>query len=70
VDVVELLGRAAEIVPVDVVNEAGVTVADAREYLDHNEWEVALDLLADLYEGWRPPTQWWDLLVEAAPRVR
>jgi len=66
VNVVELLDRAIGMVPVDVVNEAGVTVADAREYLDHNEWEVALDLLADLYEGWRPSTQWWDLLIEAA----
>jgi len=65
-DVVELLRRAAELVPADVVNEAGVTAADVREYLDHNEWEVALDLLADLYDGWRPSAQWWDLLIEAA----
>lgn len=26
-------------VPADVVNEAGVTVVDVREYLDHDEWE-------------------------------
>jgi hypothetical protein len=58
----ELLGRAVEMVPVDAVNEAGATAADAREYLDHNEWEVTLDLLAGLHEGWRPATQWWDLL--------
>ena len=37
-----------------------------REYLDHNEWEVALGLLADLHQGWRPTTQGWDLLIEAA----
>lgn len=47
-----------------------MTAADAREYLDHNEWEVALELLADLYEGWRPPVQWWDLLIEAADLMR
>ena len=53
-------------VPADVVNEAGVTVVDVREYLDHDEWEVALDLLADLDTGWRPPTAWWDRLIDSA----
>lgn len=53
-------------VPADVVNEAGVTVVDVREYLDHDEWEVALDLLVDLDTGWRPPTDWWDLLIDSA----
>ncbi|MFF5217480.1 hypothetical protein [Micromonospora sp. NPDC000442] len=47
-DVAGLLARAAAMVPADVVNEAGVTVVDVREYLDHDEWEVAFDLLADL----------------------
>ena len=45
-------------VPADVVNEAHVTVVDVREHLDHDEWEVALGLLADLDTGWRPPTAW------------
>ena len=49
-----------------VTNEAGATVADAWEYLQHNEWEVALDILADLDEGWAVTTEWWDLLIEAA----
>jgi hypothetical protein len=44
VDVVELLGRAVEMVPIGAVNEAGAIAADAYEYLDHNEWEVALNL--------------------------
>ncbi|MFD6663683.1 hypothetical protein ACFWDK_15120 [Micromonospora chalcea] len=65
-DVAELLARAAAMVPADVVNEAGVTRVDVREYLDHDEWEVALDLLADLDTGWRPPTVWWDLLIDSA----
>ncbi|MFJ6195077.1 hypothetical protein [Micromonospora sp. NPDC092111] len=55
-DVADLLARAAAMVPADVVNEAGVTVVDVRECLDHDEREVALDLLADLDPGWRPPT--------------
>ncbi len=53
-------------VPADVVNEAGVTVVDVREYPDHDEWEVALDLLADFDTGWRPPTAWWDRLINSA----
>ncbi|MGV9765330.1 hypothetical protein [Micromonospora tulbaghiae] len=53
-------------VPADVVNEAGVTVVDVGEYLDHDEWEVALDLLVDLNTGWRPPAAWWDLLINSA----
>lgn len=53
-------------VPADVVDGAGVTVVDVREYLEHDEWEVALDLLADLDMGWRPPTAWWDLLIGSA----
>jgi hypothetical protein len=61
VDVDELLARA-----VAMVHEAGETADDAREYLDHNEWEIALDILADRHGGWRPPAQWWDLLIEAA----
>ncbi|MFI7434866.1 hypothetical protein [Micromonospora haikouensis] len=65
-DVADALARAAAMVPADVVNEAGVTVVDVREYLDHDEWEVALDLLADLDTGWQPPTAWWDLLIDSA----
>ncbi|WFF00259.1 hypothetical protein [Micromonospora sp. WMMD964] len=53
-DVADLLARAAGMVPADVVNEAGVTVADVREYLDYDEGEIALDLLRDLDGDRRP----------------
>jgi hypothetical protein len=65
VDVADLLARATAMVPADVVNEAGVTVADVREYLDHDEWEVALDLLAD-FDGLATD----DRLVGSADRQR
>ncbi|MHA4950687.1 hypothetical protein ACX27O_25495 [Micromonospora sp. SD19] len=65
-DVADLLARPVAMVPADVVNDAGVTAVDVREYLEHDEWEVALDLLADLDMGWRPPTAWWDLLIDSA----
>ncbi|MEV6515876.1 hypothetical protein ACGF5H_22995 [Micromonospora chalcea] len=40
-DVADLLARAAATLPADAVNEAGVTVVNVREHLEHNEWEVA-----------------------------
>jgi hypothetical protein len=69
VDVPELLERAAVMVPLGVTSDAGAAVADVREYLDHNEWEVAVDLLAELDEGWPVTTGWWDLLIEAAEQM-
>ncbi|MEU4426180.1 hypothetical protein AB0F81_36635 [Actinoplanes sp. NPDC024001] len=65
-NVADLLARAVGMLPPHVVNEAGRTVADVGEFLDHDEWEIALDFLADLDAGWRPPPVWWDLLIEAA----
>jgi hypothetical protein len=53
VHVADLLARAAAVVPADVVNEAGATVADVHEYLDHDEWEVALDLLTGGRVSWQ-----------------
>ncbi|NJP33735.1 hypothetical protein [Micromonospora thermarum] len=65
-DVPELLGRAACHVPVVAAGEAGTTVADANEYLDHDEWEIALDILVELGDAYRTETAFWDLLAEAA----
>src|SRR4051794_34084165 len=64
VDVAELPGRAAAAVPASVTNEAGARVADVRDCLRHDEWQVALDLLADL--DWPADAPWWDLLTEVA----
>jgi hypothetical protein len=41
-DVAEFLVRAVERVRVTAVDRAGAAAADLREYLNHNEWEVAL----------------------------
>lgn len=65
-DVPELLYRAACQVPVVVTGEAGTTVVDANEYLDHDEWEVALDILVELGDAYRSEVAFWDLLAEAA----
>ncbi|SCL45318.1 hypothetical protein GA0070606_0701 [Micromonospora citrea] len=65
-DVPELLCRAACHVPVVAKGEAGTTVADANEYLGHDEWEIALDLLVELGDAYSSEIAFWDLLAEAA----
>lgn len=65
-DVPELLRRAARHVPAVATGAAGTTVADANEYLDHDEWEVALDILVELGDVYRSEIAFWDLLAEAA----
>lgn len=47
-----------------------MTVADAREYLDHHEWEVALDLLTELGDAYPADTSFWDVLALAAHQMR
>ncbi|MGK5444053.1 hypothetical protein ACSNN7_19865 [Micromonospora sp. URMC 105] len=68
-DVPDLLDRAATMVAANAADEAGARVAEVREYLQHHEWEIALDLLADLDE-WPAGAEWWDLLAEAADLMR
>jgi hypothetical protein len=53
-------------VPAVATGAAGTTVADVNEYLDHDEWEVALDILVELGDAYRTETAYWDLLAEAA----
>ncbi|MEU3453024.1 hypothetical protein ABZ671_05410 [Micromonospora sp. NPDC006766] len=69
-DVPELLRRAACHVPAATTGEAGTTVADATEYLDHDEWEIALDILVELGDACRTETVFWDFLAEAARLMR
>jgi hypothetical protein len=47
-----------------------MAVGDVREYLDHNEWEIALDILVELGEDFATTTPWWDLLIDAAQQMR
>ncbi|MEV0430362.1 hypothetical protein [Micromonospora sp. NPDC050495] len=43
---------------------------EAREYLDHDEWEIALDVLTELGDVHSAAAEWWDLLIEAAEQMR
>jgi hypothetical protein len=69
-DLTDLLTKAAAQVPPEATNEAGSTVADAREAMTYGEYGVALGLLEDLVDGWRPTPAWWDLLIGAADLMR
>ncbi len=47
-DVPKLLEATSLLVPEAVATENDITVNDVWEYLAHDEWEVALDLLEEL----------------------
>lgn len=59
----ELLRLAAGLVPADLRTE------DVLDYLDHEEWELVLDLLGE-FDGhtWQTP-RFWALLAEAATQL-
>jgi hypothetical protein len=69
VDVPELLCRATDLVPADAKSDAGLGAEDIRDYLNHNEWEVALGILED-FDGihWQT-VEFWDLLTDAAQQM-
>ncbi|MEV7522370.1 hypothetical protein [Streptomyces sp. NPDC091371] len=65
-DVVGMLEAASLLVPEAVATDNDVTVSDVWDYLAHDEWEVALDLLQALGDGWSAPAGFWDELARAA----
>jgi hypothetical protein len=64
-DLTDLLTRALAAVP-----PGHPAAADAREALAYGEYDVALGLMTEPADGWRPPPDWWDLLVGAADLMR
>ncbi|MFI1222497.1 MULTISPECIES: hypothetical protein [unclassified Streptomyces] len=65
-DVVGILEAASMLVPESVATDNDVTVLDVWDYLAHDEWEVALDLLQDLGDAWTAPVGFWEDLARAA----
>ncbi|MDI6100756.1 hypothetical protein QLQ12_19275 [Actinoplanes sp. NEAU-A12] len=61
--------QAAAMVPRWATSEAGATVADAVEYLDHNEYGIALDILTELGDAYAAETSFWNLLAAAAAEM-
>jgi hypothetical protein len=66
VNVRELLRRAAALIPDDARSDAGVSAAEVRDYLDHDECEIALGILQD-FDGlaWQT-VAYWDCLTASA----
>ncbi|WP_318036745.1 hypothetical protein [Streptomyces chengmaiensis] len=61
-----MLEAVSLLVPEDVATDNDITVSDVWDYLAHDEWEVALDLLQELGDGWTAPTGFWEELGRAA----
>jgi hypothetical protein len=68
-DIRDPLRQAAVMVPQSATSEAGTTVVDAIEYLDHNEYEIALDILVELGDAYTAETSFWNLLAAAAAEM-
>jgi hypothetical protein len=68
-EVEEVLGLALAQVPPGARSEADLTRLDIEEYLDHAEWELALDVLGG-FEGitWQT-ARYWDLLAGVAAQL-
>lgn len=69
-DVPELLEAASLLVPEGIATENDITVNDVWDYLTHDEWEVALDLLEELGDVPPLPLAFWETLATAAEQMR
>lgn len=68
-DVPELLESASLLVPEETATGNDVTVQDIWDYLAHDEWEIALDLLEEFADGRSLPLAFWEKLAEAAEQL-
>ncbi|MFB4424389.1 hypothetical protein C5F59_025315 [Streptomyces sp. QL37] len=69
-DVPAMLEAASLLVPEKVATENDITVNDVWEYLTHDEWEVALDLLEELGDVQPLSPGFWETLATAAEQMR
>ncbi|WP_436843728.1 hypothetical protein [Streptomyces hundungensis] len=69
-DVPKLLETSSLPVPEKIATENDITVSDVWEYLAHDEWELALDLLEELGDVRPLPVSFWITLGRAAERMR
>ncbi len=68
-DVIELLESACLLVPEATATENDITVRDVWNYLAHDEWEIALNLLEELGDGHPLPVTFWERLADAAEQL-
>jgi hypothetical protein len=69
-DVPKLLEAASLLVPEEIATENDITVNDVWDYLSHDEWEVALDLLEELGDVHPLPLSFWETLAAAAEQMQ
>jgi hypothetical protein len=69
-DVPKLLEAASLLVPDEIATENDITVNDVWDYLTHDEWEVALDLLEELGDVHPLPLSFWETLATAAEQMQ
>ncbi|MFG2695905.1 hypothetical protein [Kitasatospora sp. NPDC048407] len=69
-NVPELLESAGLLVPEGIATENDLTINDVWEYLAHDEWEIALDLLEDLGDAHPLPLAFWETLGTAAEQMQ
>ncbi|MFP8886821.1 hypothetical protein [Streptomyces mangrovi] len=69
-DVPELLEAVSLLVPEETATENDITINDVWEYLTHDEWEVALELLEELGDAHPLPLSFWETLATAAEQMR
>ncbi|MEU2783978.1 hypothetical protein [Streptomyces sp. NPDC007110] len=65
-NVTELLESASLLVPQEAATENDISVEDIWDYLVHDEWQIALNLLEELGGGLPLPLAFWEQLAEAA----
>jgi hypothetical protein len=69
-DVLRLLRHATALIPDDARSDAGLSAAEVSDYLDHDEWEIALGILQDFDGlGWQT-VDYWDHLTASAEHMR
>ncbi|WP_413252799.1 hypothetical protein [Streptomyces brevispora] len=68
-DAFTLIRQAVNLLPEDATAENGVTVGDVREYIAHQEWEMALGILTEIGDSCPACVEFWDLLAEAARQM-
>ncbi|MEU8355764.1 hypothetical protein AB0C27_07080 [Nonomuraea sp. NPDC048882] len=58
--------KAAQFCSPHIRTEAGASLSDGLEYLEHGEWEMVLLVLEELGDAHPQPPEFWDLLADAA----
>ncbi|MFG1681615.1 hypothetical protein ACGFNP_15745 [Nonomuraea sp. NPDC049269] len=58
--------KAVRLCAADIRTAAGAGVAEVLEYLERDDWEMALLLLEELGNAHSQPREFWDLLADAA----